>query len=182
MRLIALCLAAGALAGCATASSSGSDDGTSSQRQIVTDEQGRVLRNTADLRGDVQELPVAADSAVRILRGIYAQLGVPPATLDNTGYTVGNRNFSVMRTFGGQRLSAYLDCGSSITGVAADSYRVTMSLVSRVSPATAGSTVETRLFATARDGSGVSNATVDCGTTGSLERRINTALAAQVLK
>jgi hypothetical protein len=85
---------------------------------------------------------------------------------------VGNKNFTKMYRLAGKPLSDYVGCGVITTGQAADSYRVTMSLVSRVTPAAGGSRVDTQLTAYAED-IGSSKGTLACLTLGTLEARLH---------
>ena len=62
-----------------------------------------------------------------------------------------------------------------MTGAAADSYRVQMSLISYVTPKAPGSSVQTTLSARAED-PGSSKGWISCLSTGVLETRINKML------
>jgi hypothetical protein len=77
-----------------------------------------------------------------------------------------------MYRLGGKPLSDYVGCGTITTGQAADNYRVTMSLVSHVTPAASNSRVETQLTAYAED-IGSSKGTLSCLTLGTLEARLH---------
>jgi hypothetical protein len=78
---------------------------------------------------------------------------------------------------GTEPISRYLNCGDSIMGPAADTYRIYISLVSQVQPDGKGETnLETSLVAQARNMEGTTNDRVACGTTGRLEERIRQRL------
>jgi hypothetical protein len=68
-------------------------------------------------------------------------------------------------------MSDWVGCGVTTTGPAADNYRITMSLVSRVTPSGTGSSVKTELTAYAEDISS-SKGTLSCATLGTLEARL----------
>jgi hypothetical protein len=72
----------------------------------------------------------------------------------------------------GVRLSKYVGCGATETGPAADSYRVTMSIVSHVTPIDTGSRIDTQMSAYAED-LGSSKGALSCMTLGGLEQRIH---------
>jgi len=80
---------------------------------------------------------------------------------------------SKMRKLGTEPISRYLNCGDSIMGPAADTYRVYISLISQVHPDGKGETdFETSFVAQARNMEGTTSDRVACGTTGRLEERI----------
>jgi hypothetical protein len=102
----------------------------------------------------------------------YGDLGIEIKLWNPQTGEVGNKNFSKMYRLAGKPLSEYVGCGTITTGQAADSYRVTMSVVSHVTPNGSGSRVETQLTAYAEDiGSG--KGTLACLTLGTLEERIH---------
>jgi hypothetical protein len=164
-----------ALAGCASATGS------------APQENGRVVdrTNTAVLRSRDETaqntVHVAANQAAifAALADIYPALGVNIALQDPATGDFGNRNFSKMYRLGGVQLSKYLGCGITSTGPGADSFLVTMSLVSHVTQDANGATVVTRLDATAQD-QGASNARQSCLTTGQLEQKVSDLLVKKV--
>jgi len=112
------------------------------------------------------------------LLAAYKAMGIPGDVLDSRNMTVGNRGFRAER-IDGSRLSRFVDSGSGARGSpSADSYHVTMSVVTRVSEQdTERVLLETEVSATAdpRDRRG---GVVRCTTTGVLEDRIVTLVKA----
>jgi hypothetical protein len=102
----------------------------------------------------------------------YGDLGIEVKLWNPQTAEVGNKNFSKMYRLAGKPLSEYAGCGTITTGQAADSYRVTMSVVSHVTPNGSGSRVETQLTAYAED-IGSSKGRLSCLTWGTLEQRIH---------
>ena len=103
---------------------------------------------------------------------VFYELGIPPSVRDPLQNLLGSMQFHP-RQIGGNRLSQYLDCGRSV-GVAsnADSYRVTMSLVTRLSAGGGSRTlIETEILAVAEP-RGVRGDAVNCTSKGTLERQI----------
>jgi hypothetical protein len=84
-----------------------------------------------------------------------------------------------MSDIAGVRMSKYVGCGSSETGPTADSYRVTMSIISRVTPTSDGSRIDTQLTAFAQD-PGTSKGALSCTSLGALEQRIHALTAKHV--
>lgn len=117
-------------------------------------------------------LNAAPATTMAALDAAYADLGIEVKLRNSNTGEIGNRKFSRMGRLAGQPLSVFVGCGWTSVGPAADNYRVTMSLVSRVTPSATGSKVETRMTAYAEDMSS-SKGTVSCETRGILEERLH---------
>jgi hypothetical protein len=141
------------------------------QRVVATASNG-TLRTYDGPRSDqaIIEAPPAATLAA--LNSAYADLGIEVKLWNPQTGEVGNKNFTKMYRLGGKPLSDYVGCGTTTTGAAADNYRVTMSLVSHVTPAGSVARVETQLTAYAED-IGSSKGTLSCLTLGTLEARLH---------
>lgn len=129
-----------------------------------------AVRNEA--RGVARPAAASLDSVWRALPRVYELLGIPDAAADPERQIFGNREFRVRR-LERERLSRYIDCGTGITSVPqADTYSVTMSVVTRLAPAQDGWTmIETTVEATARPRD-VSGNAVYCPSSGKLEARV----------
>jgi hypothetical protein len=164
---VAATLASVSLAGC----SSATQQAPTNDRVIATVSQQSVLR----ARASNQEgpVPVAAtpDKVLAALNAAYGDLGIEIKLWDPPHGQVGNKSFTKIFRLAGAPLSQYLACGLTSSGDAADSYRVTMSLVSQVDPTAGGSRVVTTLSAYAEDLAS-SKGTISCGTRGILEDRL----------
>jgi hypothetical protein len=154
--------------GCATAN----QPTNRGDRVVATSSAGAIRTHDAPMLGEaVMNAPVPATLAA--LDSAYADLGIEVKLWNPPTGEVGNRKFSKMYRLAGKPLSDYLGCGTITTGQAADSYRVTMSLVSHVtSIAGGGSVVDTQLTAYAED-IGSSKGTLSCLTLGTLEGRLH---------
>jgi hypothetical protein len=163
-----------AVVGCATAPAI---PPTQTDRVVVTTET-QILRGS---EGAVMSVVVKAPPAkvFTALTSIYGDLGIDVKLSDPTNGQVGNRNFVKMHRLAGEPISSYVDCGMMVTGLVADSYRVTMSLVSQVTPRDGGSNVETWLTAAARD-LGTSTGDISCVSKGALETKVNQLVLQQM--
>src|SRR5688572_20780929 len=114
------------VAGTTSCASSGSTPGTGiaapTERVVATDGEN-IYRTTVRANPKVA-LPVAPSRAFEALKAAYAELGIPQVVSDPATGQVGNNNFFKSRQLADQPMSTYLDCGDSLTGPAADIYRI----------------------------------------------------------
>ena len=154
----------------ACASASSTQTSSPNERVLATMDVGTVRSHDANAADSTIE--ASPDVVFSALAAAYQELGIDVKFLNSTTREVGNKRFPKMYDLGGVRLSKYVGCGSTETGPVADSYRVTMSIVSQVTPSGTGSRVSTQLTAYAED-LGSSKGTLSCLTLGALEQRIN---------
>jgi hypothetical protein len=96
---------------------------------------------------------------------------VEASTRDDRSFVIGNEGWRATAIHG-TRLSAFLQCGSGITGPNADSYEVMMRLLVQLeAPAPAETLVRIVLYASARPRA-TSGALLSCASPGTLEGRI----------
>ncbi len=114
----------------------------------------------------------APDRVWEALPAVYQGLGIAVGTSIPDSKTIGNTKLELSRTLAGQPLSSFLNCGEGATGTPhADTYRVTLSVLTLLTPAENGGTrVETRVNASAANRS--IGSIVSCSTTGRLEGMI----------
>jgi hypothetical protein len=139
-------------------------------RVIATAGDAVLHAHERDQQGPV---PVEAppDKVMAALNAAYADLGIEVKLWDPPHGQIGNRSFTKMYRLAGASLSQYLSCGLTTNGDAADTYRVTLSIVSQVTRATGGSTVLTSVSAFAEDLAS-SKGTITCETRGTLEDKV----------
>jgi hypothetical protein len=174
MKNLAAALVAATLLGCASAPASGPP---TTDRVIANTDVGQI--RTRDDAEQIVHLGVTTSAAMAAAAAAYKELGVEVKLSDPSTGEIGNRRFSLYHRFAGVALDKYLGCGLTTTGAGANSYRITMSLVTYVSAAAAGgSNVQTKLTATGDDPSS-SQGQLACLTTGLLEQRVNDLIAAK---
>ncbi len=126
---------------------------------------------THESTSSLHVLEASRDAVWSALREVYEALDVPISTSDPTSGQMGNPSFEARR-LAGDRLSRFLNCGSGITGQPyADSYRVTLSLLSRVESTDSGTVIRTLLDAEAQ-ARGPASYPVQCQSRGTLENLI----------
>ena len=130
--------------------------------------------------------PIAGESRVAApvsklwsaLPGVYDSLRIAPGLVDPTSRMYGNRSLQIRRQLGSVRLSKYIDCGSAQARPSADFYDVNLSVITQLQAVDSTNTkVVTTVDAMARPVS-FSGEYVRCATTGEIEQRISSMLAA----
>lgn len=119
------------------------------------------------------EVPASADEAWPALKTVYQELKIPTPEVSETARTLRNLRFVVSRRLGGQRLSRYLDCGRSASGLNANTHRLELEIASRVVPLGQGkSRIDTEITGIGINMEGTSNNRVLCTSNHQLELRI----------
>ena len=94
--------------------------------------------------------------------------------VDSLAGLIGSLGFLQTGSFAGNRLSAWIRCGEGITGPNADSWRVSMAILSGVERVTKDTTrLRTVVVASARNMTGGASPPMMCVTSGRLEEKIN---------
>lgn len=116
---------------------------------------------------------VPVDSVWKALPEIYGRLKVPVNTTDAQQRRFGAERIAVRGQLGGIMLSRLVDCGQSVMGSDnANTYSVTLNVVTRLRPAGAGATiVQSQVNGSARP-TGQSTGSVQCTSKGVIEERI----------
>jgi hypothetical protein len=108
----------------------------------------------------------------------FETLEMPIAEHDERSYTVRTRGHRMARRIQGKRRSELLDCGSTMTGLRADNWDVTVEVVTALRQENPARTrVATLVTAVARPREGTSNSPVSCQSKGELEKIIIRQLA-----
>ncbi|MFM8780822.1 MAG: hypothetical protein ACKOFO_05025, partial [Gemmatimonadota bacterium] len=134
----------------------------------------RVASSAMNIDLDVRLVVTGTpDQAWTALNAVYQELAIPLSVNDAATKTLGNTGWRVRRSIGRVPAQRYLDCGSSGTIQNAETYQLTLSIVSNVKPnPRGGSIVTTALSGTGRNPITSSSADVRCVSTGDLELRI----------
>ena len=128
-----------------------------------------------------ETFPQSRAATYTAVRAAYDALKIKLEFDDPGAGVLGMTRFRAPKRIGGDRLSAYFDCGRGTTGTNADVMRVTIAGVTYVRDAGNGSTqVGTSMIAQAQDMSGGSTAPLRCGSLGTLEKRIAEEVRAQL--
>ncbi|MGH7677271.1 MAG: hypothetical protein ACRENU_02315 [Gemmatimonadaceae bacterium] len=133
---------------------------------------GLRLSSTTVARADTVWTPI--DRVWKAMPAVFAVLEVPIERFDAESNTIGNSALKLYRRLGKTPLTRYLDCGTTQIGPNADSYEVSLTVLTKLSrpPAdTANTTVVTTVEAMARPIQ-FRGDFVRCSSKGALEARV----------
>ena len=149
------------------------------ERIIASDRQGMIRSSDSPNAKVTIEAPPSRVLAV--IKSVYDELGIPGATVDAASGRISAPTFDKMRKFGNDNLSLFFNCGDSLNGNIANTYRIYIAVVSAVRPDGKGGTqLETAVESSAADMGGSSSGRIPCGTTGRLEERIQNGVRQKV--
>jgi hypothetical protein len=110
----------------------------------------------------------------RRARKTYESLKIKVNHADSMTGLVGNTGFNHTGAIGGRRMSSWVSCGEGMTGPNADTWRVTLAVITWVEPITGDtSKVRTTVMASARNLAEGSRIPSPCVTTGQMEAEIH---------
>ena len=168
------------IAACASGGST-VEQGSYQQSHVILDAPGGRydLLLTRDGYMSSDTLVVPPKTAWGALVQTYAGFGVPLQGMDPAARMVATQYFHAHAAFAGERMSRWLECGSTLTGDNASNYEITMRFGSLIDTSVVGrSIVRTVLTATAvAPGTGTN--TIECMSRGNLEKQIARLVASK---
>lgn len=182
MRLLTLAALSLIVTGCATSATGGGRAPVPDNTPTPTANTGRVVlasgatvqMNTMNIDLDVKLFVTGTpDEAWAVLPGVYSELMIPVSVNDTRTKTIGNTGWRTRRSIGRVPAQRYLDCGSSGTLENAETYQLSLSIVTSVLPnPNGGAVISTAITGTGKNPVTSSSAEVRCASKGDLELRI----------
>ena len=171
MRAIAAVLFLTASACASSGSQTEPQLGRPTERIVASDRQG-VIRSS-DAPNTRVTIDAPPSRVLAVIKSVYDEIGIPEATVDGASGRISAPTFNKMRKFGNENLSMFFNCGDSLNGNIANTYRIYITVVTAVRPNGKGGTeLETAVTGSAADMGGSSSGRVQCGTTGRIEELI----------
>ena len=172
--LAAACASTGGAGSAPVTSAPESARPTVNTGRVVTTTGNTVQMNTMNIDMDVKLFVTGSpDQAWAVLPGVYSELLIPVSMNDPKTKSIGNTGWKTRRSIGRVPAQRYLDCGSSGTLENAETYQLTLSIVTTVLPnSSGGSIISTAITGTGRNPVTSSQADVRCVSKGDLEIRI----------
>lgn len=150
--------------------------GTPVTTRVLTDAGNLSVQSNADQRISSQWVRAPMARVQQALPAVYESLGIPmSSTQEGEALRFVNDGIVVNRRLGGQRVSEYLNCGSTPIGTnMADASTVQIRMITVVRGSETGTELRTQMVGTAysRAGGSGSGAGAPCRSTGKLEERI----------
>jgi hypothetical protein len=170
--MFGVALLASFVAGCA---SGGGASPVRSTQERVTFDLGAGAFDMKLFRDEVLSADTLALAPAVAWQGLvraYASLGVPLQGANAGRRVIATQRFRGFRNFAGERLSRWLDCGSSMTGDIATTYEVTMRLATMVDTSLAARSVLLTSFTATAVATGSGTTPVHCRSLGKLEKQL----------
>ncbi len=139
----------------------------------LVDGGGMLTMTTTPSGGSMDAaVPMALDQVWRRLPVVFDSLGIPIGMVDPTAHTIGNPSYRLRRRVGTVALSKYINCGSAQGMSSADTYEISLSVVTQARSTGAASTTLSTTVAASGHPITQSGDDVRCTSTGTLERKI----------
>lgn len=172
-------------AGCAPASTSATATPPAQPDRVVAvdDRIGQSIRTGSNPSATRVTLSATADQVFDAVTSSYAFLKIPITYADKGLGEQGNKKFIMSRTFDGQLVSSYLNCGDDpFGGPNANANPVQVSIVSRARASGGTSTVLETLITGVTYKGGGNSGPIYCSTTGTLEQHIGEMVSSRLPK
>jgi hypothetical protein len=174
---LAVLIPAALVTGCAAGASNGGGTQDRHEVRTVTVQGSDGSTTELSLRRDHfvarSQLALPRTELLPVAREVWIDFGLPEPDIDPRSFTLSLSNQVLPRRIANDRLSRYLECGSSLSGVNADTHRVRGNVQTVLEAVDRNETrFVTRIEATAHVISGTSGPPIRCMSTGVLEERL----------
>ena len=178
-RAILLLAVCGCASGGGGTAAQGSDAGVKQRPIFTSAETGTILGEAP--RAAVSMLDAPPATVWLAVKKVYADLDIPVTVENPAARQLGNQNFIKSRKMGGDAMTAWVDCGSGMTGAKASTYRMSMSLLTDVIPDGKGGTkLQTTFIPMGQDIEQGSSDRIACASTGRFEQLLLNKVKATV--
>jgi hypothetical protein len=164
---------------CGAKSTDLSPVGTGSRRVTVVTAAGtQSISTRQDDAASVQVVDHSVDALWKVLPAVYEEMGLSVTTVNPAQKLIGSDNIKLRKSLKGTPLSRYFDCGQTQIGPNADDYEISLTMLTRLVAASAGSSkVELTTIVSARPVARRQNPQ-NCVNLGNLDAKFLTALKA----
>ncbi len=182
---VAVLLATAVLGGCASSSKRSELDRTGISAESVQLIGGTptTVRLADDVRAEKTLLDMPPAKAFETLEAAYVALGIPVSMRDPATRKIGNEALRVRRKVADMLMTKVVDCGGEAGMPNAESYTVTLTVVSQITASDAGgSVVQTVVEGSAKNPLTNAANAVRCSSVGGLEARIASIVSGRTIK
>lgn len=167
---LAVVLAAAGTVACGASTSSGTTPAPPQTRNVMRIGNYAPIEFFNEPGVGARTIAAHVDRVWGVLPAVYDQMGIPPTSMDPPNYELGNPSLNTRRV-DGDRMNTFIDCGTSFSGPLANTYDVTLTVATRLTPKADSTIVVTTLDAYAEP-MAVSGNPIHCQSRGELELRI----------
>ncbi len=133
---------------------------------------GIGLEVTARNLGQEAVVPVAQGPTFEALEATFSALQIPLSRREPERFTLGNDGLKMRRKLGALELRRLFDCGGTSGMPNSETYTITASIISAVTPSASGGSVVTTVIDASAENPSFPGSGVRCSSTGSLEDTI----------
>jgi len=142
-----------------------------------------TVRLADDVRSNKALIDLAPDKAFAALDAAYAALGIPVSQRDAASRKIGNEALRARRKVGDLAMTKVVDCGGESGMPNAETYTITLTVISQVTANDAGgSLLQTVVEGAARNPLTNAANAVRCSSVGGLEARIQSLVTGKDVK
>ncbi len=175
------------LAGCASSSKAKATDmdrtGVSAQSVQLMGSTATTVRLAEDVRSAKAIVDLPPEKAYAALEAAYGALGIPVSQRDAGIRRLGNEALRARRKVGDLLMTKVVDCGGDSGMPNAETYTVTLSIFSQITPNDAGgSLLQTVIEGAAKNPLTNAANAVRCSSVGGLEARIQSLVTGKDVK
>lgn len=178
VRALVLAAALVAMAGCASSPRAATPEldrsGTMPQQVQGVSGAMTTIRMADNVTAKSNIIDLAPATAFAALKNAYATLGIPVTDINDTKRTIGNVAFRTRKKVGDVPMTKVVDCGGDSGMPNAETYQITLSVQSVISPNDAGGSVlQTLVEGSAKNPlTSASSGVVRCVSVGGLEDQV----------
>jgi hypothetical protein len=165
-------LSVGVVVGCASPGTGAVVSAPAPDVRMSTPQGTQVLSVGVTVVRGVADLPYPIEKVWSAMAPAYDSLAIPLTVLDAASHTIGNEGLKAHRRIGNTRIAEYLNCGNGEGGPSADIYDISLSVISRLQPNSAGGTTITTTVDGVAKPASYSGDYIKCTTTSGLEQRL----------
>ncbi len=178
----AVVVALALLAGCSSGSGGAAAGSAPRTMTVVTQTGSQTVSMRGEDPANVKVIERPVDVVWKALPAAYESVGISVTTVDISSRTFGASSVKMRKSLKGVPLSRYFDCGQTQIGPNADDYEITLTFLTRVTAASAGSSrVELTTMATARPVARRQNPQ-NCTALGTLDTKLFDAIRAEATR
>jgi hypothetical protein len=165
------------LSGCASSANSPVGRTSVETTRVATTTGTTSVTTTSTVVPGLVTLEFPIDDVWRALPVAYDSIGIPVGKMDTLSRVVGNEGYKLRRKLGGVPLTRYLDCGQTQGFKSAETYEISLSVLTQLQPGGTGLTTAATIVQASAKPVNFAGEYSACSSTGELEKRVADVLS-----